>query len=265
MLTVRLSAAWLKDERSQIRTDDVPTDPEGFSRWFADTMDRHPAPDHPVYEFLEHKATLRGFRYFIAQECTVDAEFADLIAMTQLGAEPSWKLEMAHNYWDEMGAGDPSKNHAAHFSRAAELMELPSGGQMSLLSGALACGSMLTLLAMNRCLNIQSIGALAATELAVPRRFTQVARGGRRLGVPAAVVDYYAMHVEGAEKHAEGWMTNVVAPLIRKSPRHASALAEGVLLRLNTSLAYCDGLLHGLQVREAAPRASSRPLERACA
>lgn len=254
LLSARLLRAWLEAEMARVDVSAVPTDLEGFTGWFEHTMANHPAADHPVYRFLEEEASLDQIKFFMSQESTVDAEFADLLAMTQIGAKESWKLEMAHNYWDEMGKGEAHRTHAGHFSRAMALLDLPPPGEVPLSAGALGCGNMLTLLAMHRSLCLHSVGALAATEMAVPRRFTRVVNAGRRLGLPADVIDYYLMHVEGDEHHAQGWLDNVVRPLVGEGPEAARALATGVMLRLNTSLIYCEELM--AMLRAVAP---SRP------
>jgi len=44
-------------------------------------------------------------------ECAGEAAFDDLVALAQVGTRSEVKIEMASNYWDEMGRG---KSHAVH-------------------------------------------------------------------------------------------------------------------------------------------------------
>ena len=56
-------------------------------------------------------------------ECAGEAAFDDLVALAQVGTRGEVKMEMASNYWDEMGRG---KTHAVHthlFHRLIEGLE----------------------------------------------------------------------------------------------------------------------------------------------
>ncbi|WP_437302388.1 iron-containing redox enzyme family protein [Sorangium sp. So ce388] len=127
----------------------------------------------------------------------------------------------------------------------------------ALCAGALGCGNLLYLLSKHRCYADLAVGALAVTELAVPKRFERIMRATRRLGLPPEVAAYCAAHVEADGDHAAGWLSGVVAPRVHADPRVVPVIATGVMLRLETSNAYCDqifGALRGLQTR---PRLTS--------
>jgi hypothetical protein len=44
-------------------------------------------------------------KWFLTQEAAGEAGFDDLVAMTQVKVSDRAKLELARNYWDEMGRG----------------------------------------------------------------------------------------------------------------------------------------------------------------
>jgi hypothetical protein len=248
----RLVQRWMDREISHISAEKLPKPGEDLVDWIHKTIETHSAPDHPLYTYIEQHADMAGFQYFLAQEQTVDAVFADLIALTQIGAAPSYKFEMGRNYWDEMGNGDPLMAHAKIFDNMFQRMDIHRSHD-KLTEGALAGGNLLLALALHRCYHYRAIGALACTELAVVKRFIKVGTAARRLRLPEEVLHYYQLHVEADAEHADGWLTHVVRPLVQSmdSQEIASEIAHGVLLRLNVSQSYCDGVLDQLQSQAA--------------
>ena len=49
-------------------------------------------------------------RWFLTQEVAGEAGFDDLAALTQVKMPQQAKLEIARNYWDEMGRGNPERH-----------------------------------------------------------------------------------------------------------------------------------------------------------
>ena len=239
-----LGKGWVESELRGVPFDPIPAgDVAEVKAWFARVIDAHPAPRHPLYDYLELEATENEFRFFVRQEATVDAGFADLLALSQLGPLP-WKQEVARNYWDEMGEGVGQREHAWMFNRVLERMGVAGADDDGdLLMESLACGNLLFWLCASRPHGLMGIGALAATEFAVPARFTKVVNAVRRLKLPPEVEVYYSTHVEGDEDHADGWLKKVICPALRASGAGALEISQGVYLRLNTSLRYCDALL----------------------
>jgi hypothetical protein len=244
MLFHQLGKEWVERELLGVPLDPIPVGSAAEVKdWFARVIDSHPAPRHPLYDYIEREATEEDFRYFVRQERTVDAVFADLLALLQLGPLP-WKQEVARNYWDEMGEGEGQREHAWMFRRVLERMGVAGvGGDDDLLAESLACGNLLFWLCASRPHGLMGIGALAATEFAVPARFTKVVNAVRRLNLPPEVEVYYSTHVEGDEDHAEGWLNKVICPALHASRAGALEISQGVYLRLNTSQRYCDALL----------------------
>jgi uncharacterized protein len=241
---VGLAAAkvWLTNLLTAVSKADLPAKPSDFDSWLEKKLNEHTAPDHPVYAYLETQATLEDFRHFVTQEQTVDADFADLIALSQVGPDSPWKHAMADNYWDEMGAGKPDRVHAVMFRQVMDTVGAKSNEE-ELSSNSMACGNLLFLSSSRRRYFNLGIGALAATELAVPKRFKRIANGTRRLGLPNHVTEYYAMHSEADTEHAQGWLCDVIRPVCEKNHGALKEVATGVLLRLETSQRYCDELL----------------------
>ena len=64
-------------------------------------------------------------KWFLQQEVAGEAGFDDLVAMTQVKLPCRAKLEMARNYWDEMGQGHGPAMHGALLDRLVETRERP--------------------------------------------------------------------------------------------------------------------------------------------
>lgn len=244
---VRLIKAWIQSELTRMRkrdwSRDLARDPRAFIK---NLIHSHPAADHPLYSFLEKEATLEDFCFFITQERTVDAPFSDFIALSQLGADFRTKQEMGKNYWEEMGEGDIVKAHAWMFRRVNQIMQIDESRDEDLLWESLACGNLLVVLNKFKSFHNMGIGALSATEYAVPTRFGRIVNGLERVGADTEVIEYYRMHVEGDIEHSEGWIENIILPLASSGAEAAVDVVNGINLRLQVSLDYCDRIHNAL-------------------
>ena len=170
-LTTRMTKSWLEQQMQSIELGDVPRfSAAAFQTWFTNTINSHPASDHPLYRYLEEQAGIQEFKYFVAQERTVDADFADFIALTQIGAGFGPKLQMAHNYWEEMGSGDLNRAHAQMFNQVLSALDIVNEDESDLSWASLACGNLYFILSLHRCYYYMRVGCLAATEDAVFRK-----------------------------------------------------------------------------------------------
>lgn len=108
----RLEQEWL-DELAVVALPALPADPVAALRTLA-ARDRLPA----TYRWLSREAGRDEVRAFLALEGGPDGGFDDLVAC-QIGLSGSAKLEMATNYWDEMGNGDADEVHTVLHERVA--------------------------------------------------------------------------------------------------------------------------------------------------
>lgn len=230
----RLEEDFLAEARGLVAPalDDVPQEPERFLAWFEALRDVGPGQGDPLFPWLAESASLDQFRWFLGQEVAGEAGFEDLLALTQIKMPVLAKLEMARNFWDEMGRGRESGLHGLLLSRLADDLDahLPAA---EILPEPLALSNLLTALAWNRHYAFQSLGALGAIELTAPGRAHLVNLGLRRLGCDAATRKYFALHANLDLQHSEAWNRQVLLPLVAADARYARAFAEGALLRLH--------------------------------
>lgn len=212
------------------RAATVPSDPDGFLAWFIELRATGPGQHDRLFDWLESHATMEQFRWFLTQEVAGEAGFDDLVALTQLKMPTQAKLELARNYWDEMGRGMEIAMHGPMLGRLADALELDSSAEI--VWEAIALGNLLAGLAFNRRYAYHSLGALGAVELTAPDRSRLVNLGLKRLRVPAGDRQYYALHATVDIKHSLAWNAEILVPLVREDPGCARALAEGALMRL---------------------------------
>ena len=209
----------------------IPQSPVGFIDWFQRLKESGPGQGDPLFEWLATAATREDLRWFLEQELALEAGFDDLVALAQVKMPVRAKLEMARNYWDEMGRGREDGMHGPMLSRLAEFFGV-TGDVDKVVPEALALGNMMTALAVNRRYAFHAVGALGVIEMTAPERAAAVARGLDRLGVPARQRHYFALHAVLDVKHSEAWNEEVLIPLVAEDGRRARAIAEGALLRL---------------------------------
>lgn len=210
---------------------EVPDEPVAFISWFENLKESGPGQGDPLFPYMAEQGTFEQMRWFLAQEVAGEAGFDDLVAMTQVKMPTRPKLEMARNYWDEMGRGDPKGMHGPMLDRLAEGLNIHPTIETT-VPEALALGNMMMALASNRSLAFHSVGALGVIEMTAPGRAAYVTQGLNRLGVPKKQSHYFALHSVLDIKHSEAWNLEVLEPLVREDGRRAKAIAEGAVLRL---------------------------------
>jgi hypothetical protein len=210
---------------------DIPQDVDGFLAWFERLRENGPGQGDALFPWLAAKATLPQMIWFIEQEVAGEAGFEDLLAFTQVKMPEQAKLEMARNYWDEMGRGASKGMHGPMLERLAHCLNVHPTPD-SVIPEALALGNMMVALAHNRRYAFHSIGALGVIEMTAPTRAGYVDRGLRRLGIPAKKRHYFALHAVLDVKHSAAWNREVLRSLVADDPRRAQAIGEGAVLRL---------------------------------
>lgn len=211
--------------------DDVPTEPDAFLHWFSQLKESGPGQGDPLFPWLMSDATLAQVRWFLTQEVAGEAGFEDLLALTQVRMPRQAKLEIARNYWDEMGRGQEAGMHGPMLERLSQALALEPAPEAT-VPEAHALGNVMVALAVNRRYAFHAIGALGVIELTAPTRAAYVEGALRRLGVGRSDRHYFALHANIDVKHSEAWNREVIASLVSEDPARAPQIAEGALLRL---------------------------------
>lgn len=253
-----LEHRFLETERAAVadRAAQAPRDAAAFATWFDSLRQVGPGQFDPLFDFLADRASVDQLRWFIRQEVAGEAGFDDLVALTQLRMPERAKLELARNYWDEMGRGKPAAMHGPMLATVARILQVGSTEPAHIVWESLALGNVLVGLAWNRRYAFHALGALGVIELTAPSRAERVVQAFDRLGIDREASHYFRVHAVVDLAHARTWRDEILVPLVQERPEVASWLAEGALMRLRAGLRTFEryrrefGLNHRPTVRE---------------
>jgi hypothetical protein len=224
---------WIEAERAAVVAPaaDAPTDADGFAAWFEALKADGPGQGDALFPWLAETATREELRWFLQQEVAGEAGFDDLVAMTQVKMPAQAKMELANNYWDEMGRGNIKGMHGPMLDALAATLDLRPSIEGTVWE-SLALANTMVAFATSRRYAWHAVGALGVVELTAPGRSKCVAQGLRRLGLSNKERLYFDLHAVLDVKHSEDWNREVLRPLVSEDPGRARFIAEGALMRL---------------------------------
>jgi hypothetical protein len=230
----RLEREWVNELGDLDRP--APTAPDDVVRTLRGlaARDRLPA----VYKWLAEDASWSDVVRFLALEGGPDGGFDDLVAVCQLGLTGSAKLELATNYWDEMGNGDLNAVHTTLHTRLATAIRMPAVPRIDQPESALERAALGGLLATNRGLQPEMLGALGLTELQAGPRCRMVLRALDRCGAPEDAYPFYREHADVDPRHGKDWMDNAIGPVVAEHPDWAAGILRGAWWRSRTNAAF---------------------------
>jgi hypothetical protein len=252
-LKLRCEQAWLAELAALPLPDDVAaTDPVTAMRILA-ARDRLPA----VYKWLAQDASWPEVVTFLALEGGPDAGFDDLVASCQVGLFGSAKMELATNYWDEMGNGDPATVHTTLHDRLVDAIGMPRVPLVEQPVSALARAAFGGLLATNRWLQPEMLGALGLIELQAGPRCRLVLKAFDRCGAPEAAYPFYQVHAEVDPRHGKDWLEKAIAPTVADRQEWGPRIVRGALWRSAVNAAFLDDVAGTLIAQEPDPQAAA--------
>ena len=230
----RLEGGFLEELRREVIAEAavVPTHPDGFVAWFEGLKSTGAGQGDPLFPWLAEEASLPELKWFFEQEAAGEAGFDDLVAMTQVKMPVQAKLELARNYWDEMGRGQLAGMHGPMLDALVETLAVDPVIENTVWE-SLALANAMTAMATSRRYAWHSVGALGVIELTAPGRSALVAKGLKRMGLSNRERRYFDLHAVLDIKHSEDWNREALRPLVAEDPSRATAIAEGALIRLN--------------------------------
>jgi hypothetical protein len=228
-----LEGRFLETERRAVAASctGLPEHPDDFLTWFEGLAETGPGQHDPLFDWIATRASMDDLRWFLTQEIAAEAGFEDLVAHAQVRMPPAAKLEMARNYWDEMGRGREAGMHGPMLAATSSTLGLLPEVEATVWE-ALAVANLMAGLACNRRYAFHAIGALGAVELTTGSRARLIDKGLRRLEVAPRARSYFTLHGRVDAAHARAWNREVIRPLIAGNPRLRLPIAEGALMRL---------------------------------
>ena len=234
---ILLEGAFVERARAEAASHliNLPEDVDGFIAWFEGLKGSGPGEEDPLFPWLADTASYEQMRWFLLQEVAGEAGFEDLVAMAQVKMPNRPKLELARNYWDEMGRGVEGGMHGPMLDRLAHALELKPTIDGTVWP-SLALGNTLVAFSTTRRYAFHALGALGAVELTAPWRAGHVAAGLKRVGV-GMERKYFALHATLDVEHSRTWNEEVLRPLAAEYPNCIRSLAEGAVMRLKAGAA----------------------------
>ena len=216
--------AWLEAEDAGVDWD-LPAEPVAAMRKLGA---RGLVPE--VYGWLAEEATHDELVAFLTLEGGPDGGFDDLVAACQIGLEGEAKVELAQNYWDEMGNGSLEAVHTELHRRLARALDIKALPRTQQPIEALERAALGSVLATNRHLHREMVGALGLIELQAGPRCRKVVAALKRLDAPADALPFYEEHAVADPRHGKDWLDHVVATL-GTDPAWAAGIVRGARWR----------------------------------
>ncbi len=231
---------------------DIPKESEKFESWVLQMIESHPSNVvHPLFEFMSKEATFEQLTEFFHQEAPMDLHFVDVLTLMMPGIYGEMKMELAGNFWDEMGCGVLENVHRKTRVKFMEYLHINENDHLDNIGyycwEELALANLYFQGAFDRSRLTQLIGNMLATETMVPGRVDLQVEGWKRVGMAESELGYLNEHVSVDVEHAKGWLHNLVLPLVVDHPEMAEELAFGALRRLKAAEDVCSKMMTHLR------------------
>lgn len=221
-----------------------------------EVLREHPAYQHGIFKYLCQQATFEDIKYFISSDSVLNLEFFDYLAYSVIGVSEQAKLEIMCNLWDESGRGCVQLFHTMKFKKLMKGMGLQYNRDAMIADMSwegLAGINLFSYMSLYTSNKMKYFGLLAATEMLDPPHYHQLVHGLSRTNTNIKLdTGYYTEHETLDVLHANGWLNNVILPMLRSRPDKLSEFWLGFYLRLDSVQRYYDKLLSYFQGRKAA-------------
>ncbi|NHH78864.1 hypothetical protein DRA46_00919 [Burkholderia gladioli] len=251
-----IERAWLRSERERLGLGTAPTASAEVVSALKALWSGHRAAAHPLFDFLETEASREQIVAFFRSDSALNIRFFDLLLYSLIGSRVEVRKELVQNLWDESGRGNPTLSHVSLFR---QLLDVVGVGQAEdnhasqLQVEGHAGYNLFMLTSLNRAHYFKLLGVMAMTELLDPSHYEKLVRGCRRVGFGGAgELGYYEEHVTIDIVHAEGWLADVIVPVVEQTPAVGDDIIFGAALRLASCEAYYDALYARLAALEPA-------------
>jgi hypothetical protein len=194
-----------------------------------------------VYEWLADDADREEIVEFLSIEGGPDGGFDDLVAACQIGLDGTAKLELARNYWDEMGNGSLARVHTELHRKLTLALALSCPRRERQPVEALERSVLGGLLATNRWLQPEMLGALGLLELQAGPRCRKVVAALERIGAGDDALDFYVEHASVDPRHGKDWVDKAVAPF-DDDPRWAQGIVRGARWRSMVNAGFFEAM-----------------------
>jgi hypothetical protein len=130
-----------------------------------------------------------------------------------------------------MGNGDAAAVHTLLHDELVGAIGIRRLPMSEMPTSALARNALGGLLATNRWLQPEMLGALGLIELQAGPRCRLVLQALTRCQAPAEAFPFYEVHAEVDPRHGQDWLDNAIAPTVAAHPEWAPRIVRGARWR----------------------------------
>jgi|GEM_PF-7026254 len=195
-------------------------------------VDSHCSANHPIFNFLKNEAGWEVLSEYLWAENLCDLNFVNILGFLMQGLEGVSGLEIARNFFDEIGEFQLDKFHTKLRRDMMYNVGLPILDEDwnidTYLTPEYEHFNAYCSYGFRRDRKYRLIGMMLATEHLVPSQQEYVLSGWLRVGLPEAKMAYILEHIVGDVTHSQGWFNNVVKPNIANNLFRQTEILIGV-------------------------------------
>lgn len=180
--------------------------------------------------FYRDRVTEKGYRLLVAIASLDGLVEASQLSRTLGGVGNEVHAVLTRLLVEEYGGGRFARKHSSHFTTMLEElgMQTEPEAYFDLVPWQLlAIINQSFLLTERKRYFLRYIGGLLYGELSVPAAFRPYQAAGERLGLSAAAMSYWNLHIKVDELHGQWMLDDVALPLVAQYPADAWELLFG--------------------------------------
>ncbi len=225
---------------------------EDFKHMLVDRVRSHPF----LVRCRAGEATLPELKLFLVQQGLYSAYFTRyLCALMANLPDNELVLELAENLCEELGLTEDSPTPHSHMYRQMlQSLGLSLDGAKPLVGTRRLIDAM-----FDHCRDAKvarGLGALClGAEALVPGVYSDLLAGFSAHGVPASDLEFFRVHVECDDGHAET-MRDIMVDLVRRDPEQAPLMLAGGKALVDARLDFFDSIVAQVRAQAAATPAA---------
>ena len=216
--------------------------PEKAVKELADRALSHRINDHELLETMNEQGLSIGkVKTFLENYYVNNRLFHLFICALTLCTPFSRRSDLANNFYDEMGAGDPALAHPTLFLKNFNGI---AGGIPKLITplpGALSLANAKTNAAFLSGNYHYGMGGFGFIELTMPNQMKKILSGLQKSGIKRQDLEFWELHIKVDIVHGETWFSNMLE--IIKTPEDALYCLQGGMSLLDARAKMYDEIL----------------------
>lgn len=217
----------------------------------------HYAYQHPLFDYLEHKATFSDFKKFFENDAVLNVEFFDYLALSLPATSDQTKREIMRMLMARCGYGEIRKDHSNQFLSLLNAFNIDYQRDKmipNLSWEGLAGINLFSYLSQYGFNKMKYFGLLAATQIVDPPHYTKIINGLTRIGNQEwTPTHYFKEHnVFAKQNSSHHWIKKIVLKELMHRPYQTIDFWIGLYLRLDFMQRYYDSLYHSFINKKAA-------------